>query len=42
MNAPTDTKRTSRSASLRLLLAVSTALVAAVAAIVLGGGVALS
>jgi hypothetical protein len=38
----TDTKRTSRSVSLSLLLAVSTALVAAVAAIVLGSGVALS
>jgi hypothetical protein len=42
MNARTDTKRTSRSVSPSLLLAVSTALLAAVAAIVLGSGVALS
>lgn len=42
IDALTDTKRTSRNVSLSLLLAVSTALVAAVAAIMLGSGVALS
>ena len=42
INFLTETKRTSRSASLSLLLAVLTALVAAVAAVVLGSGVALS